>query len=412
MKILFRSLPAALLMLVLLAAAASAKTVTVRVEGAAKTLVPSTKVTIPDSGAIPDADSECTWGEESGALEAGTQGTWDRRSYVQSIMGEAYANSDDKYWSAYSGGKYSNGICFTAIADGSEVLFVATRNTGAPNYNPTDLPLYLRDVPARAERGKPFTVRVEKLQPETAPEGYYLGGTGSFVPAEGVVVQIGNAVSAKTGADGRATITVDETGQLNAQARTEDNGAGRSALSPVCVSCDPAAPVQGEQGSPGAAPAPPPCATTGTDGFCGSFDRQAPKALVTGVREGQTFARGRGPRELTGRVGVFAPFSPRAAADALRPDPSGLRTVKLRLTRDDGGRCSAYSGSKERFVARRCGARHGWWFTIGDKPDWSYLLPSRLPRGRYVLDVNAIDKAFNRDDKRRRGENRVVFRVR
>ena len=50
MKILFRSLPAALLMLALLTAAASAKTVTVRVEGAAKTLVPSTKVTIPDGG--------------------------------------------------------------------------------------------------------------------------------------------------------------------------------------------------------------------------------------------------------------------------------------------------------------------------------------------------------------------------
>jgi hypothetical protein len=149
------------------------------------------------------------------------------------------------------------------------------------------------------------------------------------------------------------------------------------------------------------------------DGFCGSVDRQAPKALITAVREGQTFARGRGPRELAGRVGVLAAFAPRAVeAGALLADPSGLHAVKLRLTRNDGGRCSAWSGSRERFVKRRCGARHGWWLGIGDKVDWSYLLPARLPRGRYVLDVNAIDKAFNRDDRRRRGENRVVFRVR
>jgi len=28
-----------------------------------------------------------------------------------------------------------------------------------------------------------------------------------------------------------------------------------------------------------------------------------------------------------------------------------------------------------------------------------------------VLDANAIDKAYNRDDKRRRGGNRIVFHV-
>jgi hypothetical protein len=28
-----------------------------------------------------------------------------------------------------------------------------------------------------------------------------------------------------------------------------------------------------------------------------------------------------------------------------------------------------------------------------------------------VLDVNAIDKSFNRDDARRRGSNRIVFFV-
>jgi hypothetical protein len=411
MKILFRSLPAALLMLAMIATAASAATVTVRVEGAKRTLLPPTKVTIPDAGQIPDAESGCEWNEQAGALEGAVGANWDRDGFVQTILGETYDSSDTTGWYAWTNGKYGGGVCLTTIADGDEVLFNASRFS-TDDYNPDDLPLYLRDVPTRAEKGKPFTVLVEKSQPRSEQfPPYYDSGTGDRVPAEGVVVQIG-AATARTGADGRATITVEETGQLNAQARTEDNGAGRSALSPVCVSCDPAAPVAGERPADTGGRAAAPCSTTGTDGFCGSIDRQPPKALITGVREGQTFAAGRGPRELTGRVGVLTALAPRAAVDALRADPSGLHAVKLRLTRSDDGRCSVWSGSKERFVKRRCGARHGWWFRIGDRADWSYLLPARLPRGRYVLDVNAIDKAFNRDDKRRRGENRVVFRVR
>jgi hypothetical protein len=42
----------------------------------------------------------------------------------------------------------------------------------------------------------------------------------------------------------------------------------------------------------------------------------------------------------------------------------------------------------------RCG--HGSFLRIGDRADWSYLLPKRLGRGRYVLEAKAIDGAFNR----------------
>ena len=395
MTLLSRGLCAAVLILAVAAASASAATVTVRVEGATKTLLPSTKVTVPDSGQIPDAESGCEWGEHSGPLEATTGGNWSRATYVTEILDEAYTDTaNDRHgWYSWTGHRYGGGICFTAIEEGAEILFTASRFDKA-DYNPDDLPLYLRDVPARAEKGKPFTVSVVKAQPSAGDDAYYDPGTGELVPAEGVVVQIGSA-TATTDAAGKATITVQETGQLQAQARTVDNGAGRSALTPVCVSCDPAAPVQGEAAAPAGEPLAP-CLTSGTDGLCGSIDREAPRALVTGIAEGEVFGRGRGPRELTGRVG----------------EPSGLHAVKLRLTRRVGGRCSAWSGSKERFVRRRCGARHGWWFRIGDRADWSYLLPARLPRGRYVLDVNAIDRAYNRDDRRRRGENRVVFRVR
>ena len=50
-------------------------------------------------------------------------------------------------------------------------------------------------------------------------------------------------------------------------------------------------------------------------------------------------------------------------------------------------------------------------FVIGDHHDWSYLLPKRLGKGRYVLDVIAIDKLGNRD-RPVRGRSRAVFFVR
>ena len=51
------------------------------------------------------------------------------------------------------------------------------------------------------------------------------------------------------------------------------------------------------------------------------------------------------------------------------------------------------------------------YFAIGDRQSWSYLLPKRLGKGRYVFDAVAIDKSGNRDQLAR-GRNRVVFLVR
>jgi hypothetical protein len=84
--------------------------------------------------------------------------------------------------------------------------------------------------------------------------------------------------------------------------------------------------------------------------------------------------------------------------------------VRLKLTRRVGKRCWSFSGSRERFIGQRC--RRGHWFKVGDTASFDYLLPEKLPRGRYVLDVLAVDKANNRDTNRRRGRNRAVFTVR
>jgi hypothetical protein len=151
------------------------------------------------------------------------------------------------------------------------------------------------------------------------------------------------------------------------------------------------------------------CVTDGADGSCGTTvpgaapttpappaaaDSLAPASLVRGIRDGQRFSRRRAPRVLRG---------------AVSQDPSGLRAVKLSLTRSGDGKCAWWSSTRERFRGTQCGRRA--YFRIGDQPDWSYLLPRRLGRGRYVLDVVAIDKAGNREALAR-GRNRVVFFVR
>jgi hypothetical protein len=137
------------------------------------------------------------------------------------------------------------------------------------------------------------------------------------------------------------------------------------------------------------------CVTDGGDGACGTLtpsppDTTAPVSTIAGIRNGQRFSRRSAPRELRG-----------VASD----DPSGLWAVKIRLTRRLGGTCWYFSGSKERFLKRTCGKKYA--FKVGEQPEWSYLLPSRLPRGRYVLETYAIDNAFNHG-----ATQRVAFRVR
>ena len=88
-------------------------------------------------------------------------------------------------------------------------------------------------------------------------------------------------------------------------------------------------------------------------------DTTAPTATIAGLKK--RYAHGRGPRELRGTVSA---------------DPSGIMSVRLAITRRKGDRCWTFAGGRERFVRHRCG---GWKsFKIGDRADWSYLLPKRL----------------------------------
>jgi len=374
--------------------AAAPADVTVRVEGATTTLVPRTAVRTDTTEINKDgtAGHTCTGTGAAGALEKATGGDWggpwfDGLGYsVQTIKGESHAFPAPDYFALWINHRSaSEGVCGTTneLQQGDHVLFFVDRcDTGpAPDFlctNPPVLPIEL-STPRNVTPGAAFTVSVVE---------YAANGTAS--PAEGAIVAGGDA-AATTDAAGRATVTVSTGGPFGLRA-TKPNRAP-SATESACASTG----SDGLCGSPPQVLAADPCPTNGRDGNCGTVDSTSPAAAITGIREGQRFGRARAPRRLTATIA---------------PDASGLKVVKLRLTRTHGPRCTYLSGRSERFRRVPCGVERAPWFAIGDRQEVDYLLPQRLARGRYVLDVNVVDKAGNRDDVRRRGANRVVFHVR
>jgi hypothetical protein len=361
----------AVLVLLVLVPAAGATTVSVRIVGDAvgvDTAVDTTGVPVPGG---------CAGGSAGEALDKAVNGDWDRNPFVQTILKETHKYDASDWWTFWINDTFSAtlGICDYVVQPGDRILLFVQRDDAM--FAGTIFPLTLAGVPATAVAGQPFTVTVSEQRTD--------GTTTTPVAAAGATVAGGGA-SAETNAAGQATLTLATPGQVRLRAtRPPDvpSDVARVTVSPAPAS-GPAGATPPAAAPPAPPPPPPPIAKL-----------QAPGAAIVGIEEGQRFRRGEGPREL--RVKAFA--------------GAGLHIVKLRLTRNDRGRCSTFSGKTERFRHVKCGAANGFWFGVGDRQDTSYLLPSRLPRGRYVLDVNAIDKAFNRDDARRRGGNRIVFHV-
>src|SRR5215208_5857076 len=282
--------------------------VTVRIEGQDHTLLPTTGVTT-STAPVPGSGASGT--SAAGAIELATGGNWDRQCFTQQLMGETHNFSHNDYWAFWINNHFSSdkGICDYELGEGDQVLMLV--DVADQNFNPTVTPLALRDVPAHADAGVPFTVTVVH---------YTFDGTAS--PVADATVS-GGGISATSGPDGKATLTVPAAGTVSLKA--DRSGYARSASSAVCVS-------------------------NGSDGTCG------PVAGAPGSASGG--AVGSGP----------------------------LAAVKLRLVRRARGNCAYFSGRDARWHrTRRCG--RGYFFRAGDSPDFSYLLPERLGRGRYTLDA-------------------------
>jgi hypothetical protein len=327
-------------------------TVSVRIIGEHATLLERT-VTLPDT---PPPASGCEANEAGNALEVATGGNWDRQPLTNTILGETHDFSRNDFWAEWihrgSGYVSGRGVCEDPLDEGDELLMVA--DVAGPNFEPTRPPLDVEGVPRQAQRGSAISVTVVEywVDRSFAVQRRAVGGA---------TVQAGSA-SAVTDGDGRATLVLSELGTVALRATRPGNAPAATDL--ITVGDAPPLPAV--------------------------RDTTAPVASILGIRDGQRFTRRRAPRELSGTVSA---------------DPSGLWAVKIRLTRRHKGTCWYFSGSKEQFLKRTCGKQYA--FKVGDQVEWSYLLPARLPRGRYVLDTYAIDNAFNHGE-----ENRVVFRVR
>jgi hypothetical protein len=345
---------------VLLAAPALAApgTVSVRIEGTAQTLVPPTSATTTATPVGKDGKN-CPGTTAFGAMHAATGGDWagtyfdDYSSwFVETIKGETHASAEAGYWAVWVNNVHSDlGLCGAELQQGDALLIVPD------NAGPI---LELGGIPASVAPGQSVTVQVTEYGFVTNPD---YSTTTTPKPADGATVTFGGA-TATTGADGKAQLTFNGAGPVTIQAT--EAGHVRSAAAVTCV-------------------------TTGNDGNCGSQlppgtqlgtekpdDNTAPVARLSGIKDGARFSRKRAPRELKGTVSA---------------DPSGIKSVRLSILRRHKGRCWAFDGDAERFKRHRCGGSRS--FRIGDRAEWSYLLPKRLPVGRYTIRVAAIDKAGN-----------------
>jgi hypothetical protein len=354
---------------------AAAANVTVRVEGGTGTLLARTSV--PASGADVTKDGgTCSGATAAGALDRGVAGDWDGTNFggslgvsVDRIRTESLPFDSGKYWNFdHNGTSSQSGVCGYTLQPDDEILFYAacyTATSGCFSGNPLSL-----SAPATVTAGEPFTVRVQEYDDTEDPS--------PLSPAGGATVSGGGAGVQTTPVSGTAEMTLSQTGPV---LLTATKGSQVRDEQVVTVTAPPVYSIP--------TPTPTPTATqTATP------DTTAPVSHILRIHEGQVFKhRGKAPRTLRASVS----------------EADGLAKVTLGLTRRVGKRCSRFSDTRARFVKVRCG-RHPR-FTVGSAPQVSYLLPQRLRRGAYVLDVISTDRAGNVETLKR-GLNRVVFTVR
>ncbi len=288
---------------------------------------------------------------DDAGIPGGWDGMWDT-GFGDFFIGRIGPDANDftnlRFWGlSLNLTSTSVGGCQQRVEAGDEVLFA---------YDDYLKPLLKLTGPATVPAGQPAVLRVVN------------GRDGGDAPVAGAAISGGPAPVTST-ADGTVSVSFDTPGIK--QLKADLAGTIRSATRVICVSgpgqvCEPPAPTV--------------------------HDSSAPRARISGLRDGQRLRRG--PRVLRGTA----------------TDEVGVTQVKITLRRHAPGKpCQWWSGRREKFVGSSCDKR--FFFAVGTDRDWSYLLPRALPAGRYVLDVKAFDRARNRDERFVRGQNRVVFYV-
>jgi hypothetical protein len=281
---------------------------------------------------------------------------------IHSVNSDSDTDNSGTYWLLWRDSvSLNNGGCQEQVQNGDSVVVARSGFDPNNNYAPNAL-LDLRGAPARAAVNEAFTVHV--LQHDAS---------GAATDAAGATV-----AGKTTGSDGTASVSFDSSGVKTFKA--DRSGAVRSNAATVCVYT----PGSGECGTETA-----PGQTTTTDTSPVALpapavkDTTPPVIKITSLTPGKTY--GSGPRELAGEV----------------DESGGIAQVFLRLRATDGGdltaasRCRWFSAKRGVFTHRTVLCSKARFFRLGTNPRFSYLLPSRLGKGRYVLDVKVLDRAYN-----------------
>lgn len=269
-------------------------------------------------------------------------------------VGEDIANTggNGEYWGyAVDYTTAEVGGCQIRLAPGSEVLWA---------YNFFNLPHLLKlSGPSSVDSGAPFTVHVVDgrtgLPVAGAAIGQLIGGLTDTGGSSPVTNDAGDAsvVLAQLGAT-TLKATAPESVRSNGLAVCVHNGDdGTCGTAPVAI------------GGPEIVPLP----------LRVTISPDLPR--VAGVTDGHVYKRRAAPRILEGSVAV--------------PSGETLRELRLSLQRREGGRCFAFDGRRAAFTRVRCGRMR--FFKVADTTSYSYLLPRRLPPGRYVYEIEAVNDA-------------------
>ncbi len=383
--------PIALVLLVCAPAALAGTpaSVTVRVEGLTETKLASTLVTTTTAPVVKDgveADS-CPGTSALGALQLATAGNWsgpwdatENQYEIFGIEGETHefeeSSSANYYWSFWLNNKEATvGACDAELESGDQVLFFpACYGTTCPTPEPTPLAI---EAPATANSGEAVNVTVKQYNTK-----------GEASPAVGASVA-GGAATAVTDSQGHATLTFigDATDTLRVSGAADGPPAIRTETT-ICVH-------EGNDGTCGTiAPKPTPISIPNSS-IPSKLEtvQKAPAAKASSVREGHVYSRNHAPRVLSGKI----------------LSNEAVTSISIMLQRSYKGHCWAYSGVRERLQRVRCG--HGSFFKVSSGgSSFSYLLPSKLPRGRYVFDIEASNAA-GEHTALHRGSSSIVFYV-
>ncbi len=185
-----------------LAGGATGTTVTVRVEGAKRTLL-APRVVHTHAGSITKGGApagSCPASSAAGALDRATHGDWQGKVFsgtpgifVTSIFGEK--PTGNYYWTIFTDGRTAQqGICALRLHRGEQLLFAVT--------NGSRFPIVLSG-PARVSTGRPFTLTAVYYRPTTKHR------MGIRTPLAGASVGGGT-----TNRHGLVTLTAQHSGRL------------------------------------------------------------------------------------------------------------------------------------------------------------------------------------------------------